>query len=173
LLGALVRTRDPQAPEFFVTAEEGETGLVFLIPPVDEPRPLQLLYQSSMEEILASAAVNVPPGAKDYPFELQIIPESDAATVTTRDGATYPLAEVSVLFSFSMEALPHAGMEARQYADEEGVLAQTSIYVYPFPGGVTTLAVTESPLEGEKYLFKHPKVEPPPDSVGKKRKRRK
>lgn len=163
LFGAVVHTGDPRLPEFFIAPEDEET--VFLISPAETPRHLRLLYEPLVGALLAGAAVNVPHGAKDYPVELKVTPDSDAATVTTRDGTTFPLAAVDVLFIFWMEPLLHDEVDARQYADAEGVLAQTSTYHFPRPDGLFTLEVTETPLEGEKYLFRHQpegKVPDPP-----------
>lgn len=169
---AVVRTRDPQLPEFVVTAENEEREPVFVIPPVEAARSLRQLYEPFIEHALVGGATRIPPGAKDHPVELKITPDSDAATVTTPGGATYPLAEVVVGFLFCMEPLPHAQLDARQYADQEGVLAQRSFYVFPQPDGFMTLEVTEMPEEGEKYLFKHTEAATPPEPSSRKKRKR-
>jgi hypothetical protein len=157
--GAVVHTRDTEAAELIIHPENQENAPVFMIPPAREPHPLKALFEPGLEQLLASPATlaALPHDGTQRAAFLTVTPETDDATVITAEG-TYPLVKVDIGISFWMEAQTSTLLDARQYADEKGVFAQMASWFTPFPGGFWTLEVTESPPEGERYIFVHKDV---------------
>lgn len=153
-IGAVIVTKEPGRLEFAVTPED--QGPCLHIPPLERPRTLREFWEPIPEQLITSAAciAQIPQDGSKRLLTVVQTPENDGAFVRT-EKATYPLAEVQAGFVLWMEALDPAEMDARQYGDDEGVLAQMSSYVYPNPNGYWALHITETPLEGEKYLFKY------------------
>jgi hypothetical protein len=153
-IGSVIVTKEPERLKFAVPPED--PGPRLHIPPLERMRTLREFWEPIPEQLLSSAAciAQIPQDGSKRLLSVVQTPENDGAFVRTEE-ATYPLSEVQVVFVLWMEALDPVGRDARQYGDDEGVLAQMSSYVYPIPDGYWIVEVTETPLEGVKYLFKH------------------
>lgn len=169
---ALVVTCDPLWRGQLIGPQDLSMAPRFMIPPNPEPLTLEHLSQRMVEQLLSSpeAVAGIPADGSGKPAILTITPERAGAEVITAE-RTYPLDRILIEFELRMEPLTPSGMEARKYEDSDGVFAEKSSYVYPFPGGWWTVEVTVTPPEGEPYLFKHGgEVEPGPPRTRKRRK---
>ncbi len=152
-IGAVVIYHRPERAEHLVRLED--PGPTFLIPPIDSLRSLRELWEQIPDQLITSPlTAQIPSDGSKRPLTVTVSPEAPGASVVIGE-ETYPFVEVQLLFVLWMESLDPAVTDARQYGDNEGVLAQMSSYVFLIPDGFWSLQVTETPLEGEKYLYRY------------------
>jgi hypothetical protein len=170
-VGSIISTRDPELPEIIIRPED--PGPVFHIPPVEEPRALALFWQPVLQQILESAhgVGQIPRDGSKRLLTIRQAPENSDSIVVTSNG-TYPLVAIEAVIVCWMEPLTPTSTQVLQYKDEQGVLGETSSYVYPMPDGFCRISITVTDEQGE-YLSEHAKEQEPQPEAVDKRKRRK